>query len=298
MATTKKSGSEGFYWFIGIVENINDPMQLGRLQVRAYNWHTQDKNMLSTNMLMWAWIVQPVNGGTLYPAQNQGITQNGGIGFSPTGILMGTTVFGWFADGREAQMPIILGSIPAMTDGNSDVSQLATGTNTIQNDLVGPEPSSAYQAKYPYNKVQTTQSGHVIEIDDTPSHERIRIYHKEGTYTEINQDGRKVDKCVDQSFEIVVKDKTVYVKGNLNVTVIGSANITIEQDADIEVGGELGIHSKGPMSISTDGQMSINSSGPMSISSDIQLNLFAPIITENTIPPVQQSSDIDESVTE
>jgi len=291
MATTKKAGMEGFAWFIGVVENINDPMQLGRLQVRAYNWHTQDMTMLPTDMLVWAWIIQPVNSGTLYPVMGQGTSQNGGIGISPTGILLGTTVFGFFADGHEAQMPVIMGSIPAMTQGNSDVSQLATGTNTIQDDLVGPEPPSSYQAKYPHNKVLTSTQGHVIEVDDTPSHERIRIYHQKGTYTEINQDGQKVDKCVDQSFEIVVKDKTLYVKGNLNVTVIGNAKIDVNGNCDMTVNQDCNLTVKQNCQLIVKGFMNIISTGVLSLISSVMIILSAPIIQEN--PPgvqVQQGN--------
>ena len=35
-----------------------------------------------------------------------------------------------------------------------------------------------YNAQYPFNHVMETESGHVLEFDDTPHSERIHIYHK------------------------------------------------------------------------------------------------------------------------
>jgi hypothetical protein len=292
MSTTKQSGEEGFWWFLGKVENRNDPQMLGRCQVRCYRWHTPDQTILPTSALLWAWPTQPVHEGTLYPVMQQGVNINGGIGVSPTGILEGTTVFGFFADGRECQIPVLLTSVPATTDGNNDTSSLATGQNTIVDDLVGPEPASSYKAKYPYNKVRTTEQGHVIEVDDTPGHERIRIYHTKGTYVEVNQDGRRVDKVVDDQFEIIVKDKTVYIGGNLNVVIKGDASVTIEGNADVEVKKNFNLDVGGDWNVSVGGQMNLTAQGPANIDSSIQLNLFAPITTENTIP------DIDVTVTE
>lgn len=292
MSTTKQSGEEGFVWFLGVVESREDPLQRGRCQVRCYRWHTPDQTILPTSDLIWAWPTQPMHQGTLYPVMQQGVNINGGVGVSPTGILVGTTVFGFFADGREAQIPVILSSVPSQTDGNNDTSSLATGQNTIINDLVGPEPKSSYKAKYPYNKVTTTEQGHVIEIDDTPGHERLRIYHTKGTYVEVNQDGRRVDKVVDDQYEIIVKDKIVYIGGNLNVVVKGNASVTIEGSADVSIAKDFNLDVGGDWNVTVGGQMNLNSNGPANVDSSTQLNLFAPIITENT------ESDVDPSVTE
>jgi hypothetical protein len=45
---------------------------------------------------------------------------------------------------------------------------------------------TAYSTEYPYNTTYTTKSGHAIEIDDTPKHERIHIWHRSGCYEEIS----------------------------------------------------------------------------------------------------------------
>lgn len=82
-------------------------------------------------------------------------------------------------------------------------------------------PPSTYDAKYPYNRVTVTESGHEIHLDDTPGKRRIRISHAEGSYQEISNDGRVV--------EVVVAGKHEYVKGGLTTTV--------DKNIDQKVGG-------------------------------------------------------------
>ena len=35
-------------WFTGVVESTNDPLEQGRLKVRCYGYHTDDKTALPT----------------------------------------------------------------------------------------------------------------------------------------------------------------------------------------------------------------------------------------------------------
>ena len=42
---------------------------------------------------------------------------------------------------------------------------------------------------YPFNHVYESESGHVIEIDDTPDYERINVFHRSGARIEINNKG-------------------------------------------------------------------------------------------------------------
>ena len=48
--------------------------------------------------------------------------------------------------------------------------------------------SNPYNARYPFNRVNQTESGHVIEIDDTPNGERINIQHMSGSFIEMHPD--------------------------------------------------------------------------------------------------------------
>jgi len=96
------------------------------------------------------------------------------------------------------------------------------------------EPVSAYAAKYPFNKVSESESGHVHEIDDTPDHERLHQIHRTGTFTEIQPDGSKVSKIVADSFEITVKDKNIYIGGDCNITVNGNCNLKAGKKVTVE----------------------------------------------------------------
>lgn len=213
--TTSAIGTEGFRWFLGIVEDRDDPLKLGRLKIRIYNVHSENKALVSTKELPWANVLNPIQSASFNK-----------VGISPTGILVGTTVVGFFMDGNDGNQPIVLGTlagIPGNKQENHDVPKEAREQNPISKPLTGPEPPSAYKAKYPYNKVIRTERGHVIELDDTPDNERIHIYHRSGTYEEVNKQGRKVTKVVDDDFDIVVKNQEVWIGGKLNVYVNGVA---------------------------------------------------------------------------
>jgi len=216
---TQSVGEEGFRWFIGVVEDRNDPDKQGRVRVRAYNTHG-DKVEVPTNTLPWATV--------LMPGYSSSANQ---VGVSSTGLQLGSTVVGFFIDGNDTLMPVVFGVMP----GKGDIPKLAIGQNTINKQTLGPEPASAYNTKYPFNKVYQSESGHVIEIDDTPNFERLHTYHRTGTYTEINEDGRRVNKIVGDDFEIVQKDKNLYIQGAFTITAKG--NITI--NGDIKVNGSI-----------------------------------------------------------
>jgi hypothetical protein len=94
-------GLNGFIWFIGVVEDRQDPTKTGRLRVRALGHHTHDLTLLPTADLPWASVMLPTTA--------SGIS---GIGNSATGLLEGSWVFGFFRDGLRRQEMVILGSLP------------------------------------------------------------------------------------------------------------------------------------------------------------------------------------------
>ena len=88
-----------FSWWQGVVEDRNDPEQFGRYRVRIIGYHTLDKNILPTESLPWAIPMQPVTSAAI-----------SGVGSSPTGLVEGSTVIGFFVDGEDGQIPVIMGS--------------------------------------------------------------------------------------------------------------------------------------------------------------------------------------------
>ena len=87
-------------WFVGVVEDNNDPAKLGRLKVRCLGYHTENKDDLLTSDLPWASVMQPITSAAVQ-----------GIGQSPTGIVQGTHVVGFFRDGKYAQDPVVMGTL-------------------------------------------------------------------------------------------------------------------------------------------------------------------------------------------
>jgi len=94
-------GMDGFVWFIGVVEDRDDPYLIGRVKVRCFGHHTKNIFELPTEDLPWAQVMLPVT--------SAGIS---GIGQSPTGLVEGSHVFGFFRDGEDRQEPVVMGSLP------------------------------------------------------------------------------------------------------------------------------------------------------------------------------------------
>lgn len=93
-------GTTGFIWWHGVVEDRDDPLQLGRCRVRILGWHPETRQALPTKDLPWAYPVQPIVSAAM-----------SGIGFSPVGPVEGTWVMGFFRDGENAQEPMMLGTL-------------------------------------------------------------------------------------------------------------------------------------------------------------------------------------------
>lgn len=222
--TTQQLGQEGFRWFLGIVEGVDDPLLLGRVKVRVVNEHDEG---VETDDIDWAHVLMPNTSACV-----------DGVGDSPN-LAVGSRVVGFYMDGEEKQNPMILGSFPTIPGNDTSrhsLSWLARGKNTIEKERIGPEPESPYAAQYPYNRTITTRGGHVIELDDTPENARINIHHSSGAYIEINNEGRMVIKAVGDSFDVVGGQKNIFVQGD--VTLKSEGSVTIDS-AEVKITGNL-----------------------------------------------------------
>jgi predicted chitinase len=114
-----------------------------------------------------------------------------------------------------------------------------TGIPTSNSTETIDEPKSSFSARYPYNHVTETESGHIREMDDTPGHERIHELHRSGTFYEIDPNGTKVTHIVGDSYEILDRNGVIYISGTCNITIGGAANILCQNNADIQVVGNL-----------------------------------------------------------
>ena len=72
------------------------------------------------------------------------------------------------ARGEEA------GTIVEQRKNNIDTLTTTTGGGQSEDR---DEPETPYAAQYPFNHVKQTESGHIVEFDDTEGAERIQTYH-------------------------------------------------------------------------------------------------------------------------
>ena len=358
-------------FFTGVVEDRNDPLQVGRVRVRIYGLHTDDKSLIGTPDLPWCDVLMPTSTASL-----------SGLGLSPHGLVEGTTVMGMFRDESDMQDFVVMGSLfglpsdkwkipngdgtnaisrsadhgfndprrdksgkpatlippslgedsdyvdsidgaknsgsgrnweltrgldvfpriptsldqkldgsgtqinnpdkgvryPKETytkDSSTDVNKIATtgGQNNYPNNMI--ERSKGNTVKeltrdddvvnpvYPFNHVLESESGHVLEMDDTPASERLHMYHRSGTRLEVLPDGSQTMKVVNDSYEIILKDKKILIGGSVDIELANGdynlitnkgaskdgGNVFITCDSDINLTAKGAIKLKGKVSI-------------------------------------------------
>ena len=118
-------GKDGFQWFVGVVEDRQDPQRLGRVRVRCLGYHTEIHEDLKTVDLPWAHPMNPITSATV-----------SGLGQTPLGPVEGTWVVGFFQDGADAQQPIIMGTLP----GVANTLPTKDGSKGFQDRLNGNYP--------------------------------------------------------------------------------------------------------------------------------------------------------------
>jgi hypothetical protein len=104
------AGNDGFVWWIGVVENRQDPLKLGRCQVRFFGIHSDSLADIPSSSLPWAMPVHSLNTHEFTTPKETDV------------------VFGFFADGGSKQLPIMVGIIPG-------VETNAPNTGTGYHDL-------------------------------------------------------------------------------------------------------------------------------------------------------------------
>ncbi len=271
-------GLEGFIWWIGVVEDRQDPEQLGRVRVRCFGWHTDEKDKIPTDQLPWAHPVIPVNNPNMYTPKE------------------GDMVFGFFIDGENAQNPAIVGVLPGKPEkkpdyskgfsdpatalsgrpnkpgdsseaypkakylkeqttnrlarGKTDSTVIATRKKNLKKNITSTggvrwnEPNPAFNPKYPYNNALETESGHALEFDDTPGQERVHLAHRKGGFVEIDKDGNQVEKVVKDNYTLVMGSDYVYVAGKCSITVDGDCNLQVGGNMNIGATGDIRMKGK------------------------------------------------------
>ena len=320
-------GKDGFNWFVGVVEDRDDPEHAGRVRVRCIGYHTDETDKIPTADLPWASVMMPVTAGGM-----------SGIGLSPHFLVEGTWVVGFFRDPAKQEL-IILGALPGKNSyvtgfrakktktiassgqaggqsikggfkdpgstkpaGGQDVKyptelyMTKPDTNLLAQESVDTHPSygikttlekgwttatatadqpesSQKDAKYPYNHVLETESGHYIEFDDTKDNERIHVYHKTGTFIEIDPVGNVVIKTV----------------GNVTNVIAGNMDTYVAKDYNLSVGGTMGVYSKGLVTEKFDAGRKTTITGTETLAiSGATTNTYSDALTETVKLAVKQ----------
>jgi len=149
-------GLDGFVWFTGVVEDRNDPELLGRVRVRCVGFHTDNIVELPTSELPWAHVMHPVTDPSMH-----------GMGNTPSFLVEGSWVVGFFRDAEEKQQPIILGSLPGTPKAPADPRygfNDPRGEEAIQPEYKG----KVTYGPYPVDEGESVMtSGHSIGEADT-----------------------------------------------------------------------------------------------------------------------------------
>ena len=305
-------GQDGFTWFIGVIEDRQDPKKAGRVRVRCLGYHDANLQKIPTEDLPWASIMMPVTAGG-----------NSGIGTSSHFLIEGTWVVGFFLDPAK-QEPVIMGALPGVNTSETTnftiASSSAVGghskdggfkdpkgvypttkyvgkpdTNLLAQELVSEHASNSVKestdswstasgnaeqpkstqssAKYPTNHVYETESGHYVEFDDTSGNERIHLYHKMGTFIEIDSAGNVIIKTVGNVTNIVAGNMDTYVKGNYSISA----------------GGNIDIYAKGNLTEKVDGNVKNTIAGTLTeevtldVKQDYKMNLTTTITALGSI---------------
>ena len=163
-------GLDGFVWFVGVVENRNDPAKLGRVQVRCLGYHTEDLVDIPSEDLPWAHVMHPVTDPSMQ-----------GLGNSPTFLVEGSWVVGFFRDANEKQQPVIIGSLPGVPQKKADKT---TGFNDPNGKYPGTITHSNHTTKE--SDVSRLAQGQTSETHLSLQKRRANIWKKIPTATKPN----------------------------------------------------------------------------------------------------------------
>jgi hypothetical protein len=122
------SSTKSIFW-VGVVEDRKDPLQLGRVRVRIHGYHSALKKDIPTEHLPWSLVTMPTTSAS-----------TSGVG-SVNGLVPGTWVLGiWNEDGEQFQNSVVIATIPGMVPQKDN----PTSIDLLQQNI----KKSFYQENY------------------------------------------------------------------------------------------------------------------------------------------------------
>jgi hypothetical protein len=148
------------------------------------------------------------------------------------------------------------------------------------------EPETPYAAEYPHNHVYESEAGHIREMDDTPTKERIHERHASGTGYEIGPDGTKVTRVKKDNYTITTNDDYTHIQGTQRHTTDEGVRIRVNAEGaegnnyNIEVGAGSNVNvevNKGNINLTTlspdVGDININASRDLNMQVGRNVNM-------------------------
>ncbi len=84
--------------------------------------------------------------------------------------------------------------ITGLATADFDATKAADNSDIVASDTdTWNQPEIAYGSIYPNNHVYESESGHLLEFDDTADKQRIHLYHRTGSSVEYNPNGDRVN---------------------------------------------------------------------------------------------------------
>jgi predicted chitinase len=106
-------------FYTGCVEDRDDPLRLGRCRVRIVGLHSENKTLIPTDDLPWAYPMTPVTSAAM-----------NGIGWTPVGPVLGTWVVIIFTDADE-QQPLMIGTLPGIPQSKAATIALEESDSNV-----------------------------------------------------------------------------------------------------------------------------------------------------------------------
>ena len=197
-----------FLWWIGQIvddstwrDNINPgkyedrtsiPGWGRRYKVRIIGLHDQGETTIPSDQLPWAQVMYPVTAGGGQTAA-----------MDSTKLRQGNMVFGFFLDGQERQVPVIMGVL-----GNNSQTVLAQKNSTVADTVTDTQPGIL--AKSGYSEGTNPKSGTAREVppdDDLSLEEPV-----EGTVSNESADGIQQTTAADSRRQAKCEEKIALMK--------------------------------------------------------------------------------------
>ena len=163
-----------------------------RYKVRIIGLHDQGETTIPSDQLPWAQVMYPVTAGGGQTAA-----------MDSTKLRQGNMVFGFFLDGQERQVPVIMGVL-----GNNSQTVLAQKNSTVADTVTDTQPGIL--AKSGYSEGTNPKSGTAREVppdDDLSLEEPV-----EGTVSNESADGIQQTTAADSRSQAKCEEKIALMK--------------------------------------------------------------------------------------